>query len=234
LEILQGVDSVAFSRSQILFQFDNFQDLGGQANADRFLFNPQFVFGGRHEFAVQLKVPVVMLFPDAAGAPAQTGLSDLTTAFAWGFYLHGQIGQYLSLGIQWPTAPERVLGAAWAIQPTYAIALGLARWLSLTTQLTWVRSFANNGYPDVNLLIPEPIFVANLPGRSFLALDTKLGIDLDHGTFVPVMKGVAGLFLDRQKSVSISGWYQASLSNEAVAYSFKWGIGVGMAYFFDW
>ncbi len=234
LEILQGIDSVAFSRSQILFQFDDFQGLAGRANADRFLFNPQFVFGERNEFALQAKVPVTTLFPYATGAQAQTGVGDIVTAFAWAFYLHGQIGQYLSLGLQSPTASAYSLGAPWAIEPTYALALGLARWLSLTVQVTWIRSFARGSYPELNDLIPEPIFVVNLPGRSFAALDTKLGVNLLDGTFVPVMKGVFGLFLDRQKSVSISAWGQAALTNEAVAYSFRFGVGTGLAYFFDW
>jgi hypothetical protein len=53
-------------------------------------------------------------------------------------------------------------------------------------------------------------------------------------TLVPVMKGVAGLFLDRQKSVSISAWYQMSLSSAAASLYFKFGVGAGIAYFFDW
>jgi hypothetical protein len=234
LEILQGIDSVAFSRSQILFQFDNFQGLAGRANSDRFLFNPQFVFGGRNQFSFQVKVPVSAVFPDATGAAPQTGLGDIITAFAWAFYLHGQIGQYLSIGLQSPTAPAYALGAPWAVEPTYAIAIGLARWISLTTQLTWIRSFARGSYPEVNVLLPEPILVVNLPGRTFVALDTKLGINLIDGSFVPVMKGVFGLFLDPRKTVSISAWYQASLTSEAVAQSFKFGVGVGLAYYFDW
>jgi hypothetical protein len=234
LEILQGIDSVAFSRSQVLFQFDDFQGLMGKANANRFLFNPQFVFGGRNEFAVQLKVPVTTLFPYPVGAQAQTGIGDIVTAFAWAFYLHGQIGQYLSLGLQSPTASAHALGAPWAVEPTYAIALGLSRWISLTMQLTWIRSFESGSYPEVSLLIPEPIFVVNLPGRSFAALDTKLGVNLLDGSFVPVMKGVVGLFLDRQKSVSISAWGQAALTSEAAAQSLNFGIGAGLAYFFDW
>jgi len=234
LEILQGIDSVAFSRSQIILQFDDFQGFAGKANANRFLFNPQFVFGGRNEFALQFKVPVTMLFPDAAGAPAETGVGDVVTAFGWAFYLHGQIGQYLSLGLQSPTASAQALGAPWAVVPAYAIALGLARWLSLTVQLSWIRSFESGGYPQSSLLIPEPIFVVNLPGRSFLALDTKLGVNLIDGSFVPVMKGVAGLFLDRQKSVSISAWGQAGLTSQAQAQIFDFGIGSALAYFFDW
>ena len=234
LEILQGIDSVAFSRSQILFQFDDFQGLTGKANANRYLFNPQLVFGGSNEFAVQLKVPVTTLYPYVAGAQAQTGIGDVLTAFAWAFYLHGQIGQYLSIGLQSPTASAHALGAPWAVEPTYALALGLARWLSLTVQLTWIRSFESGSYPETSLLIPEPIFVVNLPGRSFAALDTKLGVNLLDGSFVPVMKGVLGLFLDRQKSVSISAWGQGALTSQAAAQSFNFGIGAGLAYFFDW
>jgi Na+-transporting NADH:ubiquinone oxidoreductase subunit NqrC len=119
------------------------------------------------------------------------------------------------------------------VVPSYAIALGLARWISLTLQVTWVQSFARGSYPTLSELIPEPIFVVNLPGRSFVALDTKLGIDLIHGTFIPLMKGVVGLFLDRQKAISISAWGQATLTSQAVDESFRFGVGVGLAYYFD-
>jgi len=51
---------------------------------------------------------------------------------------------------------------------------------------------------------------------------------------VPVMKGVVGMFIDRQKSLSISAWYQRSLSDAAVAQSFEWAVGTGLAYYFDW
>jgi hypothetical protein len=52
------------------------------------------------------------------------------------------------------------------------------------------------------------------------------------GTFIPIMKAVAGKFIERGKSLSISGWYQASLTIVAVSQTFKFGVGV--PYFFDW
>jgi hypothetical protein len=113
--------------------------------------------------------------------------------------------------------------------------MGLARWLSLTTQVVWIRSLgSSSSYPAVNLLYVEPIFALNLPGRSYLALDTRLGWNFGTGTFIPIMKGAAGIFLDRQKSVSISAWYQAALSQPAAEQFFKYEIGTGLAYFFDW
>jgi hypothetical protein len=235
LEILQGVDSVAFSRSQVLVQLDSYQALGGKGNAFRLLFNPQFVFGARNEFALQVKVPVTTLFPYDAARATQSGLGDVTTAFAWNFFAHGQMRHYASIGLQWQTAAQPALGAAWAVTPAYAVALGLARWMSLTVQAAWSRSVGSTGgYPEIDVLLLEPILVANLPGRSFLALDTKLGWDLVRGTFVPVMKGVAGLFTDRQKSLSISAWYQGALTSAAVSQSFQFGVGMSLAYYFDW
>lgn len=234
LEILQGIDAVAFSRSQILFQLDSFDGLGGKASASRLLFNPQFVFGDRHQFALQLKVPVLTIYPYAAEAPTRSGVSAVITAFAWAVSFRGGVGHYLSLTLRWPTAAQPALGASWAAAPTYALALGLARWLSLTTQLTWMRSFARGGYPSTNLLLLEPILVANLPGRWFVALYTRLGWNLDDDTFLPLMKGVAGLFLDQEKSVSISAWYQAALTSEAASQTFKFSVGASLAYFYDW
>ena len=73
-----------------------------------------------------------------------------------------------------------------------------------------------------------------LPGRSFLALDTRLGKDFVSDTFLPLMKGVAGLFVDRQKSLSISAWYQAALTSAARAETFDFEVGLSLAYYFDW
>jgi hypothetical protein len=116
-----------------------------------------------------------------------------------------------------------------------AVAVGLARWVSLTTQVMWIRSLGSSpGYQELNQLWLEPILVFNLPGRSFLALDTKLGWDFVTGTFAPVIKGMGGIFVDRQKSISVSAWYQASLTSAAVPVTFKYGLGLGLVCYFDW
>ena len=80
----------------------------------------------------------------------------------------------------------------------------------------------------------QPILVCKLPGRSFVGLDTRLGWNFATSTFVPIMKGMAGIFIDRQKSLSVSAWYQATLSQTAASQYFKYGVGMGLAYFFDW
>jgi hypothetical protein len=235
LEILQGLDSVAFSRSQVLLQFDSFQSLAEKGNGGRMLFNPQFVFGKTSEFALQVKVPVSALYPYAAGAPTQFGLGAVATAFAWNFMGGGRVRQYLAIGLQWETASSPAIGGPWAIVPSYAIGAALARWVSLTTQVQWIKSIGSTGtYPAVNLLIVEPILVGNLPGRSFVALDTRLAWSFTTGTFIPIMKGMVGLFTDRQKSLSVSAWYQATLTQPAASQFFKYGVGMGLAYFFDW
>jgi len=235
LQILQGLDSVAFSRSQILLEFDSYEALKDQANASRLLFNPQFVFGNRREFALQLKIPVVTLYPDVATSPTQSGLGAVVTSLAWNFFAQKQIRQYLGLGLQWQTASRPALGAPWALAPSYAVALGLMRGVSLTAQVVWLRSVgSSSGYPEQNLLQVEPILVFALPGRSFLALDTKLGKDFVSGTFLPLMKGVAGLFVDRQKSLSITAWYQTPLTSAAAAETYDYEVGLSLAYYFDW
>jgi hypothetical protein len=235
LQVLQGLDSVAFSRSQILLQFDSFEGLKNQANASRLLFNPQFVFGDRREFSFQLKVPVTTLYPYATGDQPRAGLGAVVTALGWNFHSQGQARQYLGLGLQWQTAASAPVSAPWALVPSYAVALSLARWASLTTQVVWSRSVGSNaGYAELNLLQLEPILVFALPGRSFLALDTRLGWDLTGDTLLPLVKGVAGLFVDRQKSLSITAWYQASLSTAAREGTYKYEVGLGLAYYFDW
>ena len=235
LEILQGLDSVAFSRSQVLLQVDSFQSLGGKGNAGRMLFNPQFVFGDSGEFALQFKVPVTALYPYAADAPTQFGLGAVSTAFAWNFMSGKGVRQFLALGLQIETASTPLIGGPWALVPSYAIGIALARWFSVTTQIQWFRSLGGSEtYPELNLLVLEPILVANLPGRSFIGLDTKLGWNFATGTFIPLMKGMAGFFVDRQKSLSISAWYQATLTQPAAAQFYKYEVGMGLAYFFDW
>jgi hypothetical protein len=240
LQILQGIESIAFSRSGVVFQFDSYQGLGGTANADRLLFNPQVVFGSQREFQIQLKAPVLAVYPYAPDRPAQTGLGAITTAFAWAFDASARVHQYLSLGLQWISPVQPPVGSAWAMTPGYAITIGLARALSVTGQVAWIRSFASSGYPELDLLVVEPIVVLNLPGRAFLSLDAKLGWDFAHGSFVPLLKGIVGLYLDRRKSLSISAWYQTVLSSGADAsdapgtLAFKFAVGSALGYFFDW
>jgi hypothetical protein len=235
LEILQGIDSVAFARSQILIQVDGFNRYQDVANSGVLTFNPQFVFGRRNEFAVQAKVPLLVSVPTDPSYPTMLGVGTLFTSFTWNFFAQGQVRQYLGLGMQWETATFPVTGYTWGLVPSYAVAVGLARWVSVTTQIYWMRSLGTSAsYQELNQLWFEPILVFNLPGRTFLALDTKLGWDFFRGTFAPVMKGVGGIFLDRQRSVAISAWYQASLTSEAVPVTFKYGVGLGLAHYFDW
>ncbi len=235
LEILQGLDSVAFSRSQLLLQFDSFQSLAEKGNGGRMLFNPQFVFGEKGEFALQVKVPVTALYPYAAGVPSQFGLGAVTTAFAWNFLSGGRVRQFLAIGLQWDTASTPAIGGPWALVPAYAIGVGVTRWMSLTTQVQWIRSLGSTGiYPELNLLVLEPILVCKLPGRSFVGLDVRLAWNFPTGTFIPIMKVMTGLFVDRQKSLSVSAWYQTTLTQPAASQFFKYGVGMGLAYFFDW
>jgi hypothetical protein len=240
LQILQGIESIAFSRSQILFQVDSYEGLGGRANADRLLFNPQVVFGGRRQLAVQLKVPVLAIYPYAPDHPALTGLGAVTTALAWAFQDSPDVHQYLSASLQWISPDQPPIGSAWAVIPSYAISVRPARPLSVTGQVAWVRSFASSGFPELDLLVLEPIVVLNLPGRSFTSLDFKLGRNFVDSSWLPVVKGIVGLYLDRKKSVSISAWYQTLLSKKAEpstdpgSLSFNFGVGAALAYFFDW
>jgi hypothetical protein len=234
LQILQGLDSVAFTRSQVLLQLDSYQSLGGKANGGRLLFNPQFVFGDRNQFAVQVKVPISALYPYAPGAPTQFGLGAVATAFSWNFANTGHFRHYGAIGLQWDTASSSPIGGPWAIVPAYAVGAALARFVSLTVQFQWIKSFGSSTYPEANLLIAEPILAVNLPGRSFLALDTRLAWDFVHDSFIPLMKGMAGLFTNREKSLSITAWYQGALSQTAADLFYKYEVGMGLAYFFDW
>lgn len=233
-QILQGIETIAFSRSQVLFQVDSYQGITGNANGSRLLFNPQIAFGKNHQFAVQLKAPIFAIYPYAPDRPARSGLGSVTTSFAWAFAGSARVRQYAAFGLQWisPVAPP--VGSAWAVIPSYAISVGLLPWLSITGQVAWTRTFASEGYPKLDVLLFDPIVVVSLPGRTFLAVDTKLGWDIEHDSFLPLVKGVVGIYVDRKKNLSISAWYQSALSNEAELQTFKFEVGTALAYFFDW
>ncbi len=239
IEILQGLNSVAFSRNQVAIQFDYLQGLARKpVNADELTFNPLFVFGHKNEFAVSLKVPVGALFPNVAvspSPPAVSGIADVTTAFGWAFYAHGAIRQYFAVGLQWNSATVAKLGAPWVVAPVYAVAVGLAGWASLTVELTYNHSFGTLGtYPGVNVLVLRPILVFNLPSTTFIAIDTKLGWDFIGEFFVPVMKFQAGKIFGRERNVSIAAWYQLSLNTIGQQDTFNYGVGFNLSYFFDW
>jgi len=236
LEILQGLNSVAFSRNQLALSFDYFQGLAGQpVNADELTFNPLLVFGHKNEFAVQLKVPVAALFPTVKGPSAVSGVADINTAFAWAFYAHRSVRQYLAVALQWNSATVAAVGAPWVISPVYAIAAGLTPWASLTFEVSWNHSFGTLGtYPGVNLLVFRPILAFNLPSAVFVAVDTKLGWDLIKHIFVPIMKFQGGKIIGRERNVSIAAWYQLSLNTVGQKDSFNYGVGLSLSYFFDW
>jgi hypothetical protein len=239
-QILQGIESIAFARSQILFQIDTFEGVGGVANADRLIFNPQIAFGDRRQYSIQLKAPLITVYPYAADHPAQTGLGAVNTSVAWAFLDTPRVHQYASLGLQWISPERPPIGTAWAVLPGYAISVGLARWLSLTGQVVWARSFASSGYPELNILLLEPIVVVNLPGRTFLSADTRVACQLTDSSCLTLLKGIVGLYVDRRKAVSISAWYQRVLSSHAQgstdpgALTFNYGVGTALSYFFDW
>ncbi len=239
ISILQGLNSVAFSRNQVAIQFDYLQGLAKKPiNADELTFNPLFVFGHKNEFAVTFKVPVGALFPNVAGTPsppAVSGIADVSTAFGWAFYAHGGIRQYLALALQWNSATVAKLGAPWVVNPVYAIAMGLTGWASLTVELSYNHSFGTLGpYPGVNLLVLRPILVFNLPSTTFIAIDTKLGWDFISEIFVPVMKFQAGKIFGRERNVSIAAWYQLTLNTVGQQDTFNYGVGFNLSYFFDW
>lgn len=246
VEILQGLNSVAFSRNQIAFSFDYFQGISAKpANLDAVTFNPLLVFGRHHEFAVALKVPVAALFPTQAGAKegytAVSGVAGINTAFAWAFFARGSIRQFFALALQWNSASEVSLGGPWVITPVYSIAVGLAGWVSLSVELSYSHSFGSRGtstgqapYPEVSLAVLRPILVFNLPAVTFIAIDTKLGWDFIKEIFVPVMRFQAGKLIGRERNVSIGAWFQLSLNTVGKQDTFNYGVGTSLSYFFDW
>jgi hypothetical protein len=120
------------------------------------------------------------------------------------------------------------------------MSVALTEALIVSTQIAWIRSFASDGYPELNLALLEPIIVLNLPGRTFVSLDAKLAYNFVDHSGLPLIKGGVGLYIDRRKSLAISAWYQRSLSNASFSASepgslgFNFEVGAAIGYFFDW
>ena len=235
LEILQGLDSVAFSRARCSSRWTASSRWAGRATPAGCSSIRSSSSAVRASSPSSSRSPSPRSIPYAADAPTQFGLGAVSTAFAWNFMSGKGVRQFLALGLQIETASTPLIGGPWALVPSYAIGIALTRWFSITTQVQWFRSLGGSEtYPELNLLVLEPILVANLPGQSFVGLDTRLGWNFATGTFIPLMKGMAGFFVDRQKSLSISAWYQATLTQAAAAQFYKYEVGMGLAYFFDW
>ena len=95
------------------------------------------------------------------------------------------------------------------------------------------------GERSAQLEVPVPTLDRHAAGAQVQsgmgAITTALAWNfVGTNAFLPLMKGVAGLFVDRQKSLSISAWYQASLTNAAEALTFDYEVGLSLAYYFDW
>ena len=232
--ILQGLNTVAFSRNQLSFSFDFFQHVTNKPlNVDSLTFSPLLVFGPNNEFAVQVKVPVAAAFPMEGSAVS--GVANVNTAFGWAFYAHGSIRQYAAIALQWNSASVASLGAPWVLSPVYALAVGLAGWVSLTTELSWNKSLgAPSPYPGVNLLVVRPILVFNLPSTTFLSIDAKLGWDFLGAIFVPILRFQAGKLIGRDRDLSLSAWYQVNLNTVSRGETFDFGVGFAFSYFFNW
>jgi len=111
LQVLQGLDSVAFSRNQILIQVDGYSRIADQPNGIRLLFNPQFVFGPGKRVSFQVKVPLMTVFPNASGAQPQFGLGAINTGVGWNFLNWWRTKPYVAFGLQWETASRPIVGA---------------------------------------------------------------------------------------------------------------------------
>ena len=62
------------------------------------------------------------------------------------------------VALQWSSASAQAVGASWVITPVYAIAVGVAEWVPVTTELRWYKSFGSLGdYSGANLLRLRPI-----------------------------------------------------------------------------
>ena len=94
------------------------------------------------------------------------------------------------------------------------------------------------GERSAQLEVPVPTLDRHAAGAQVQsgmgAITTALAWNfVGTNAFLPLMKGVAGLFVDRQKSLSITAWYQSPLTDAAEAAFFKNEIGLGLASSFD-
>jgi hypothetical protein len=114
--------------------------------------------------AERVEAPVETYYPGNDSAPTVSGFASLTTTFFWAFYASEGIRQAVGLELQWNTATRSAVGQPWIIEPICGIGVNLTRWLVLTVEINWQKSFGNlGGYAPVNTLQFKPTLTAARP-----------------------------------------------------------------------
>jgi hypothetical protein len=234
LDVMEIVDTPVYSRNMLELKYEWTGKPEGAAMG-QVMFKPVFAWGANREFAIRIEAPVETVYPSpVVGGPTASGFATLTTTFFWAFYEWEGLRQSLGLELQWNTATNPAVGQAWVIEPVYGIGYHVARWLNLTLEINWQRSFGYLGtYPAVNTLQFKPTVSFALPAWFFLSVQDKTSWSLQAQNVGSLLKFTAGRFLTESKSVVMAVEYETPLDPVA-AQGVVLMVGVFLAYFYSW
>jgi hypothetical protein len=234
LDTLEIVDSPVYSRNQFQTKLE-WKQLQEGASQTQLMFKPVFAWGEEREFALRVEMPVEYQFPgQASGQLPSSGFASLTTTFFWAFYEWEGLRQSLGLEVQWNTASNPAVGAPWILEPVYGIGYHFGRWVGLTLELNWQKSFGNlGGYLPVNTIQFKPVVSVALPAWFFVSVQDKTSWSLENHDVGSLLKITAGRFLTERKTVVLAVEYETPLDPVA-AQAEVMMAGVFLSYFYSW
>ncbi len=233
LDVLEVVDTPVYQRNTLELKYEWTAKPEGAAMGQA-MFKPTFAWGVEREFALRIEAPVETFYPGNDTAPVVSGFASLTTTFFWAFYSRDGIRQSIGLELQWNTGTRTAVGQPWIIEPVYGVGFHLNRWLALTVELNWQKSFGNlGGYLPVNTLQLKPTLSAALPGWFFVSVQDKTSWSLVDHDVGSLLKITAGRFLTESKSVTLAVEYETPLDPVAARGTVMM-VGAFLAYFFSW
>jgi len=238
MEILQGLASIAFAKSRVALQVEAFDAaLNDFGNGVRMTATAQFVFGDRNQFSFVAQGPMTVFTPNPGMGPASSGLSNPVTAIAWNFATTGNFRHFASLGLQWQLQPVSVpVVLPWSLAPSYAVGTALGRLGTLSAQVGWRRTLGDPAVTgiDLSLLNVDLIASVNFPGRTFVALEPRFAYEFTSRSTIVMAKLAGGIFTDRDKTTSVTAWYQPAWNVGGTLDLWNYSAGLAVGHFFDW
>jgi hypothetical protein len=234
LDTLEIVDTPVYSRNQLQTKLEWTEKQAGAATT-QLMVKPVFAWGQEREFALRIEAPVEFFQPGpGSGQVPASGFASLTTTFFWAFYEWEGLRQSLGLEVQWNTASNPAVGAPWILEPVYGIGYHFGRWVGLTLELNWQKSFGNlGGYLPVNTIQFKPVVSVALPAWFFVSVQDKTSWSLESHDVGSLLKITAGRFLTERKTVVLAVEYETPLDPVA-AQAEVMMAGVFLSYFYSW
>lgn len=233
LDVMEVVDTPVFSRNTLQLKYEWTAKPAG-ASMSELTFKPVFAWGKNREFALRVEVPVETVYPNPSVGPAASGFASLTTTFFWVFHEEQGLRLGAGLELQWNTATIPAVGQPWIIEPVVGIGYRFDRWVGVTLEVNWQKSFGNLGtYLPVNTIQFKPVVSVALPAWFFVSVQDKISWSLENDDVGSLLKFTAGRFLTEHKSVVLAVEYETPLDPVAAQGEIMM-VGVLLSYFFAW